>query len=149
MSSIDISAFHARDEVALSVLLQAADLSTEDITPEMLEHFLVAHVGHALAGAAGLEVLGEAGLLRSVAVDEGHRGLGLGKRLVEAMEDHAREAGVRELYLLTLTAEDFFAGLGYRKIPREQAPAGIAGTTQFSELCPASSCFMLKVIAAV
>lgn len=146
MMKIDITPFQAKDEVPLSVLLQAADLSTEDITPEMLEHFLVAHAGHGLAGAVGLEVLGEAGLLRSVAVDESHRGLGLGKQLVEAMEEHAREAGVRELYLLTITAEDFFAGLGYQKISREQAPAAIAGTSQFSELCPSSSCFMLKAL---
>ena len=143
-----IAPFHPHDEVALSVLLQAADLSTEDITPEMLEHFLAAHLGHALVGCVGLEVLEEVGLLRSVAVDEAHRGTGLGKELVAAMEEHAKDAGVRELYLLTTTAEGFFAGLGYRKIPREQAPAAIAGTTQFSELCPSSSCFMLKAIVA-
>jgi N-acetylglutamate synthase-like GNAT family acetyltransferase len=147
MSKIAVVPLDAKDETALGILLQAADLSTEDITPEMLEHFLVAHAGQALAGAVGLEVLGEAGLLRSVAVDEAHRGTGLGKRLVAAMEEHAREAGVRELYLLTTTAEDFFAGLGYRTLPREQAPPAVAGTAQFSELCPSSSCFMVKSIA--
>jgi amino-acid N-acetyltransferase len=121
-----------------------ADLSTEDIGPEMLEHFLVAHLGQALVGCVGLEVLEEVGLLRSVAVDEAHRGTGLGKELVAAMEEHAKDAGVRGLYLLTTTAEGFFAGLGYRKISREEAPSGIAGTKQFSELCPSSSCFMVK-----
>jgi amino-acid N-acetyltransferase len=141
-----IASYVPHDELALNTLLQAADLSTEDITPEMLEYFLVAHAGPALAGAVGLEVLGEVGLLRSVAVDEAHRGLGLGKRLVEAMEEHAREAGVRELYLLTTTAEGFFAGLGYQKISREQAPTSVAATAQFAELCPSSSCFMVKAL---
>jgi amino-acid N-acetyltransferase len=148
MTHIAIAPFIPHDEVALATLLQMADLSTEDITPEILEHFLVARLDKALVGCAGLEVLEEAGLLRSVAVDEAHRGTGLGKELVAAMEEHARDAGVRELYLLTTTAEGFFAGLGYQKIPREQAPPAIAGTTQFSELCPSSSCFMLKAIAA-
>ncbi|HEY1773610.1 MAG TPA: arsenic resistance N-acetyltransferase ArsN2 [Gammaproteobacteria bacterium] len=149
MNKIAVVPFDARDEVALGILLQASDLSGEDITPEMLEHFLVAHVDKALVGCAGLEMMmDESGLLRSVAVDEAHRGTGLGKELVAAMEEHAREAGVRDLYLLTTTAEGFFAGLGYKKIPREQAPSGIAGTTQFSELCPTSSCFMLKIIAS-
>lgn len=143
-----ITPFVPHDEVALAVLLQTADLSTEDVTPEMLEHFLVAHVGKNLVGCAGLEVLGEAGLLRSVAVDEAHRGMGLGKELVAAMEEHAREEGVRDLYLLTTTAEAFFANLGYRKLPREEAPSGIAGTAQFAELCPSSSCFMVKRITA-
>ena len=146
MSEIHIKPFTAHDEIALGVLLRAADLSAEDITPEMLEHFLVAHLDQQLVGVAGIEVLGEAGLLRSVAVDEAHRGTGLGKRLVEAAEEHARKEGVRELYLLTVTAEGFFAGLGYRGVSREQAPAGIAATEQFSSLCPSSSRFMAKTL---
>jgi len=146
MSKIDIIPFDARDEVGLSVLLQTSDLSTEDITPEMLEHFLVAHVGNMLVGAAGVDVQGDAGLLRSVVVDENHRGTGIGKLLVEAAEEHARDAGVRELYLLTVTAENFFAGLGYRSVPREQAPPGVAAMEQFSSLCPSSSRFMVKAL---
>jgi len=147
MSKIAITPFDARDEVGLSVLLQTADLSTEDITPEMLEHFLVAHADRMLVGAAGVDVLGEAGLLRSVAVDENHRGAGLGKQLVEAAEAHAREAGVRELYLLTVTAENFFAGLGYKTVSRDAVPAPIKGTVQFRELCPASARLMVKTLA--
>ena len=144
----EIKAFVPHDEVALNTLLLAADLSPEDITPEMLEHFLVAHLNKAVVGCAGLEVLGEAGLLRSVAVDEAHRGTGLGKELVAAIEEHARKQGVSELYLLTTTAEAFFAGLGYRKLAREAAPADIAGTAQFAELCPSSSSFMTKTLTA-
>ena len=143
-----LAPFVPHDEVPLAVLLQTADLSTEDVTPEMLEHFLVAHLGKALVGCVGIDVQGETALLRSVAVDEAHRGMGLGKELVEAMEEHARKEGVQELYLLTTTAEGFFAGLGYKSIPREQAPAGIARTAQFAELCPASSVFMVKRITA-
>ena len=142
-----IAPFVSHDEVALAVLLQTCELSTEDITPEMLEHFLTAHVGKALVGCAGVEVLGEAGLLRSVAVDDGHRGSGLGKELVAAAEELAREEGVRELYLLTTTAEGFFTGLGYRKLPREQAPADVEATQQFASLCPDSACLMVKNIA--
>ena len=148
MSQPSIVSFDPRDEIALSILLQTCDLSTEDITAEMLEHFLTAHADKHLVGSAGLEAYGEAGLLRSLAVDEPHRGTGLGKRLVEALEEHAKEAGVRELYLLTTTAEDFFAGLGYRRITREEAPASIAGTAQFAELCPTSSSFMIKRLGA-
>lgn len=143
-----IAAFVPHDEVALGILLQSCELSTEDITPEMLEHFLVAHLDKGLVGCVGLEVLEEVGLLRSVAVDEAHRGSGLGKELVEAMEEHARKQGVQELYLLTTTAEGFFAGLGYSKLAREAAPAGIAGTEQFASLCPSSSSFMVKTLSA-
>jgi N-acetylglutamate synthase-like GNAT family acetyltransferase len=148
VSEVRIAPFTAHDEIALGVLLQAADLSTEDITPEMLEHFLVAHLEKQLVGVAGIEVLGEAGLLRSVAVDEAHRGTGLGKRLVEGAEELARKEGVRELYLLTVTAADFFAALGYRVVPREQAPTDVAATEQFSALCPSSSKLMAKTLSA-
>ncbi|HEY1992493.1 MAG TPA: arsenic resistance N-acetyltransferase ArsN2 [Gammaproteobacteria bacterium] len=146
MSKPGIAPFLPRDEAALAVLLQSCELSSEDITPEMLEDFLMAHLDKALIGCAGLEVLGEVGLLRSVAVDEAHRGTGLGKALVEAMEIHAKEAGVQQLYLLTTTAEAFFAGLGYRRLAREEAPAQIAGTTQFASLCPSTSTFMVKTL---
>jgi N-acetylglutamate synthase-like GNAT family acetyltransferase len=140
----EIGVFASHDEAALNTLLESCELSGEDITPEMLENFLVAHLDKALVACAGLEVQGDAGLLRSVAVDEAHRGIGLGKRLVAAMEAHAREQGVQDIYLLTTTAEAFFASLGYRKLPREEAPAGIAATEQFSSLCPSSSSFMVK-----
>lgn len=148
MTTPVISAFQSHDELALNTLLQAADLSTEDITPEMLEHFRVVHLDKALIGCAGVDILGEVGLLRSVAVDEAHRGTGLGKRLVEAMEEYAKAQGVQQLYLLTTTAEAFFAGLGYRKLSREEAPADIAGTEQFASLCPSSSSFMVKSLSA-
>lgn len=149
MSKPVITPFDSRDEIPLSTLLQTCDLSTEDITPEMLEHFLVVHIDKALVGAVGLEAYGESGLLRSLAVDEAHRGMGLGKRLVEALEEHAKEDSVRELYLLTITAEGFFAGLGYKKISREEAPTNIATTAQFSQLCPSSSALMVKRLGAL
>ena len=148
MSTPAIAAYTSHDEVALAVLLQACELSTEDITPEMLEHFRVVHLDKALIGCAGVDVLGEVGLLRSVAVDEAHRGTGLGKRLVEAMEEYAKAQGVQQLYLLTTTAEAFFAGLGYRKLSRDEAPSDIAGTEQFASLCPSSSSFMVKSLSA-
>ena len=60
----------------------------------------------------------------------------------------AAEQGVETLYLLTTTAAQFFARRGYEAVPRSEAPAAIAATAQFSELCPASSTFMRKVLAA-
>lgn len=68
--------------------------------------------------------------------------------LVSNAETKAAEQGVESLYLLTTTAAQFFARLGYEAVPRSEAPAVIAATAQFSELCPASSTFMRKVLAA-
>jgi amino-acid N-acetyltransferase len=144
MHAVGIKPYTAHDEPALLELLEVAELPSEDLTPAMLEDFLVAHLDGRLVGTAGLEHYEDVGLLRSVAVEEAHRGTGLGKRLVEAMEEQAREAGVRDLYVLTTTAERFFAGLGYKTAAREQAPEAIKATEQFSKLCPSSSTFMVK-----
>ena len=92
----------------------------------------------------GLELFGEVALLRSLAVASSRRGSGLGSRLVAHAERHARDQGVQSLFLLTTTAEKFFLRRGYTRIPRDEAPAAIKGTREFSGICPASSAFMVK-----
>jgi amino-acid N-acetyltransferase len=81
-------------------------------------------------------------------VADNHRGGGHGKALVSHAEAWASQHGVEALYLLTTTAAEFFARLGYVAIPRSEAPAAIAATAQFASLCPSSSTFMRKVLAA-
>lgn len=144
MSHTGIAPFKPHDEAALLELLAVAELPSEDLTPELLRDFITAHVDRRLVGAAGLEHYDDVGLLRSVAVEEAHRGTGLGKKLVEVMEKQAQDAGVRELYVLTTTAEKFFAGMGYKPADRAQAPAAIQATEQFSSLCPSTAAFMVK-----
>ena len=99
-------------------------------------------------GVVGVEVYGSVGLLRSLAVEPSHRKSGLGVSLVSNAETWAAEQGVETLYLLTTTAAQFFARRGYEAVPRSEAPAAIAATAQFSDLCPASSTFMRKVLTA-
>lgn len=147
MSEIHIKPFQPHDEEALEQLLEGAELPLDDLTKELMEDFLIAHDAHGVVGAAGIEHYDDVALLRSVVVREDLRGTGLGKRLVEAVEEGARQAGVRELYLLTTTAADFFAAQGYQPVARESAPAAIKATRQFSGLCPGSSAFMMKNLA--
>lgn len=132
----------------LEALLRSAGLPVADLHPDSEVRFLGVSLDGKLAAAVGLELFGEVGLLRSLAVAPEHRSTGLGRVLVQRAEARAIEQGVRALYLLTTTARDFFLHLGYREIPRAMAPAVIAGTRQFSALCPSSSDFMLKEFAA-
>jgi amino-acid N-acetyltransferase len=106
--------------------------------------FVVAREGAALVGAAGLEVHGATGLLRSVVVADDRRGAGLGRRLVESLEAAARQRGLDELVLLTETARDFFAGLGYGDIDRADAPEAVRHSEEFAALCPQTARCMLK-----
>ena len=104
--------------------------------------------GGRLVGVVGVELYGSDGLLRSLAVAPAHRNSGLGATLVSNAETWAAEQGVEILYLLTTTAAQFFARRGYEAVPRSEAPDAIAATAQFSDICPASSTFMRKVLAA-
>ena len=74
--------------------------------------------------AAAIERFGDDGLLRSVVVAPDHRGSGVGQALVAAAEALAREAGIRDLWLLTETAIDWFPRLGYEVVERADGRGG-------------------------
>jgi amino-acid N-acetyltransferase len=136
----------ARDEAGIKATLAACELPYEDLTPAHLQHFWVMRDGPKLAGVAGLEVLGDVGLLRSLAVPEPYRGRGIGARLTDKAEDYARAQGVQALYLLTTTVPDFFARRGYRHTDRDAAPEPLQDTTEFKNLCPEGAVCMVKDI---
>jgi amino-acid N-acetyltransferase len=141
-SGMDI--FANPDESAVKKLLSESDLPIEDITAQHLQHFFGCGSDSELEGLVGLELYGEVALLRSLAVATAHRSAGLGSGLVAHAERIAKEHGITSLYLLTTTAEAFFLRRGYVRIPREEAPAAIKGTQEFSGICPVSSAFMVK-----
>lgn len=95
-------------------------------------------------GCIGIERYGDAGLLRSAAIQERHRGNGYGRAAVRALETEAREAGIETLYLLTTTAAEFFADLGYERVERDAVPEAVQGSTEFSDLCPDTAVTMVR-----
>ena len=105
---------------------------------------LVARDGDQVVGCAAIEPYDGAGLLRSVAVAEQHRGTGLGGRLTEAAIALARARGLRALYLLTETAAGFFPRFGFRPIPRTEVAAVVQQSIEFTRACPASALAMVK-----
>ena len=129
---------------AIKGLLADAALPTADLHDDLLKHFLVADDGGALVGCVGVERCGGDGLLRSLAVEDSRRGTGQGRHLVAAAEALAAGQGMGTLYLLTNGTADFFEARGYRYLEREQAPAAVMATSQFSQLCPSSAHLMAK-----
>ena len=132
----------------VEALLTEAQLPVSDLSSSLSLSLLGMRESGRLVGVVGIEVYGAVGMLRSLAVASARRNTRLGVSLVSNAEALAAERGVKTLYLLTSTAAEFFARLGYEAIPRSEAPAAIAATAQFSDLCPASSTFMRKVLAA-
>jgi len=129
-------------------LVASAGLHASDLTTDMLQDFLIAldekqHV----RGVVGMQVLGEVGLLRALAVAPDCQGCGVGKQLVRGLEVHAERKGVSELYLLTLTADSFFRNLGYQPTERLAVPDCVAYTEEFQTLCPASAVCLCKQLS--
>ena len=89
-------------------LLAGADLPTSDLADAKLEDFFHTGPASAPSGLVGLELYGEVALLRSLVVAPSSRAGGTGTALLDHAELHARSRGVRRLFLLTNTAEEFF-----------------------------------------
>lgn len=142
-----LAAAGADDVPAIAALLREAELPHEDFAAH-LAHFLVARRVDEVVGAIGFERHGRAALLRSLVVAPARRGAGLGGRLVSRLTAEARRNGVTRFYLLTTTAEAFFAKRGFQKIARRRVPARIAATREFKSLCPLSAVCMTRPLGA-
>lgn len=140
--------FRHPPQEATTALLNSCALPTQDLTAEHFEDFFGCGPIASPHGVVGVELYGKAALLRSLAVAEASRRMGCGARLVAQAEQHARESGAQDIYLLTTTAQALFLRLGYRVADRAAAPAQIRASREFSNLCPASAVFMVKRIAA-
>lgn len=132
---------------AIRALLSAEALPTADLTVTSPRFVVACVTGDEIVGVGAFQSLGDCGLLRSVAVAPSFRGAGLGQRIVERLEAVARDNGLKQLGLLTLTAKEFFERRGYRVIAREDMPAALRGTEEFRTLCPASAVCMTKFIS--
>lgn len=107
-----------------------------------LHGFWLACHGGDLIGIAGLEVHGDAGLLRSVAVAPAHRHAGLARALVARVVEDAKARRLGALYLLTETAAPYFARLGFERLARSAAPKALLASEEFRGACPASAVLM-------
>jgi len=97
--------------------------------------FIACDEKDAWMGIAGYETYGESALLRSVAVDRSSRNLGYGRALVEAVLTDSRKQGIRTVYLLTDTAQAYFAKLGFRTVDRDRIETLVKTSAEFTECC--------------
>ena len=83
---------------------------------EDVQEFWVAERDGEVVGCGALHVLWEdLAEIRTVAVDTGHRGLGIGHMIVDALIDTARGLGLMRVFCLTFEV-DFFARHGFAEI---------------------------------
>jgi amino-acid N-acetyltransferase len=123
------------DLAAVEALLTVSGLPLDGVR-EAFGTFVIAESGTDLVGVAGLEVCCDNALLRSVAVRPEWRSHGVGRALVTRVISDAESRGIRALYLLTTTADRYFPSFGFRTITRDEVPADVRATSEFS----AASC---------
>lgn len=156
-SNISGAAFIRRakpdDAPAIERLLTGADLPTVGVADIIDAHpgdFFVAETAVApwqIVAVAGLEICCDSAVLRSVAVDPAWRSRGLGRELIRQIVCDAESRGIRALYLLTMTAEQYFPRLGFEQIERSSVPGEIAATVEFRSACPATAIAMKRALA--
>jgi amino-acid N-acetyltransferase len=131
------------DIASVRALLKACHLPLDGV-PEDLEVLHVATLEERVVGSVGLERHGPYALLRSLAVDPDCRGERIASALCDVAERRADEGAFQRVFLLTETAERFFARRGYEVLERSQAPAEIAASREFAAVCPASARLMAR-----
>jgi amino-acid N-acetyltransferase len=101
--------------------LQKRLLTKETVTLfESVQEFTAAEIDGRVVGCGALHVMWEdLAEVRTVAVLEEYRGMGIGKLILEDIIDRARSVGVRRLFCLTFET-DFFGRNGFKEI--EGAP---------------------------
>jgi amino-acid N-acetyltransferase len=112
-----------------------------------LSNVIVALEGREAVGGIALAVCARSGLLRSAVVAPSYRRQGVGTSLVQSLLARAHELGLRDLYLLTDSASEFFATVGFVTLDRSELPREIRATPEYKRQQPESSIAMMLPLA--
>lgn len=94
---------------------------------EAIRDFYVFVEDERVVGAAALNICWEdLAEVRSLVVEEGHAGRGIGRHLVEACLSEARQLGIGRVFALTYQ-QQFFEKLGFSVIEKSELPQKIWG----------------------
>jgi amino-acid N-acetyltransferase len=145
MSEITITAATAADLEPIKALLLASELPTAGVE-EHWKTFIVARDDGKVVACGGAEAYQFAALIRSVAVAPEYRSSGLGRRIVRQLLDRLASRGLREFYLLTTTAEEYFKKRGFKPIDRDEVHPQLLSSREFQDACPASAVCMRLVM---
>ncbi|MGZ4810909.1 MAG: arsenic resistance N-acetyltransferase ArsN2 [Thermoanaerobaculia bacterium] len=143
---ITISAARSSDVPEIKKLLVASGLPVAGVD-EHWKTFVVARDAGHIVGCGGSEPYATVALIRSIAVDADHRSSGLGRRIVRQLIDRLASRGLRDFYLLTTTAEDYFKKRGFKTVEREEVHPQLLQSREFQDACPASAvCMRLSML---
>ena len=128
----------------ITTLLKNNDLPHCDIKDVKLEYFYGYYSDNELEGIVGLEMYEDVALLRSLCVVS--KSSGIGSKLLKHIDEIAKENKIKTLYLLTTTADKYFAKKEFSIIEKKLVPKSIKNTQEFNSICPDSAICMRKDI---
>jgi amino-acid N-acetyltransferase len=146
-TEISIAPATANDVDAIKSLLVGAGLPTAGVDDHWKTFLVARHLGD-LVACGGAEAYQFAALIRSIAVAPSYRGQGLGRRIVRQLLDRLASRGLREFYLLTTTAEEYFRKRGFKPIDRDEVHPQLLSSREFQDACPDSAVCMRLVMLA-
>ncbi len=147
MSKLNNELFIAADEkdrISAIELLVKSDLPVSDLNEN--KKLYVLKKNNRIIGTGGLEFFDRCALLRSISVEQGKRGKGRGQLITKRLEEIAKSKGIDCLYLLTITAKQFFTREGYNPIERDVVPEAIQKSSEFASVCPSTAVVMKKAL---
>ena len=96
--------------------------SRSELYESLRDFFVVEEPEGSIVGCGGLEICwSDLAEVRSLAVHTQWQGKGVGRLIVEACLQEARELGVKRVFALTYQL-DFFKRMGFDAIPKEELP---------------------------
>jgi N-acetylglutamate synthase-like GNAT family acetyltransferase len=119
------------DDVPEIERLLAAEWLPPMAIKEFISSFWVLESDGRVVGCAGIEIYGEAAVLRSVVVAPELRGTGEGDRLVRTALDYVKEQQARRVYLFTMHAAPFFARYGFAPVTTDDFEPAVRDSWQY------------------
>lgn len=81
-----------------------------------------------------------------MATDPAFRNRGMAAALLNHLLAHAKTTGLDDIYLLTETAENWFAKNGFSGVERATVPAEVQNSGEFGHICPSSATVMKRAL---
>ena len=147
IDDVTITPAKVEDIDAIKRLLAQTELPIAGVDDHW-KTFIVARDGNRIVACGGSEAYQFAALIRSIAVEPEYRKHGLGRRLVRQLLDRLASRGLREFYLLTTTAEEYFRKRGFKTIDRDEVHPQLLSSREFQDACPDSAVCMRLVMLA-
>jgi len=141
-NAVNLGVAHESEYELADALVAGSGLPLDDLDQCRASQFVLRD-GTRIVATAALEIRGDDAILRSVAVDPMRRGERLGEQIVAYAIEQGRRAQLQALYLLTETAEGFFPRFGFKREPRDAAPAAIQASVEYCSVCGADAVAMV------